>query len=311
MSERGLQCQRGNEATDMSQAESLSPFLTWEYVPELRHARVVIGFHGWSDAGNVSSDTLEYLKETLQPRVFATLTQEPFINYTLDRPVGQIQDGLISHLEPMVTEFSCWSKPEEPNDLVLVLGKEPHFNWRLYSQIVMSALRHLSVKRFYTIGGVQDTITHLAPPYISTVGSSAEVVAEVVALEEGIEPADYAGPVSIHSFLLWSSMESGIEAVSLWGHAPPYLQKNPRIVAKLVSILNNATGMQCPIDLLTRKSVELDRRINDILSKDPNLKQFVQSIEGKKRGHPTASYGDKIIRLDDFLRRDSDNDSKK
>jgi hypothetical protein len=54
----------------------------------------------------------------------------------------------------------------------------------------------------------------------------------------------------------------------------------------------------------------LDRRINDILSKDLNLKQFVQSIEGKKRGRPSAPDGDKIIRLDNFLRRDSDNDSK-
>jgi proteasome assembly chaperone (PAC2) family protein len=294
----------------MNETESLSPFLDWDYVPELRDAYVVVGFYGWSDAGNVSSDTLEYLKETLQPRVFARLTQEPFINFTLDRPIGQIQDGLITHLEPMVTEFSCWSNPEGPNDLVLVLGKEPHFNWHLYSQLLMSTLRRLSVKRLYTIGGVQDTITHSVPPYISMVGSSEAVIAEILALEEGIEPADYSGPVSIHSFLVQKSMDSGIEGVSLWGHAPPYLQRNPRLVAKLVSILNNATGMQCPIDLLIRKSVELDRRINDILSKDPNLKQFVQSIEGKKRGRPTALDSDKIIRLDDFLRRDSDNDSK-
>lgn len=294
----------------MSERESLSPYLNWDYVPELRDPCMVVGFHGWSDAGNVSSDTIEHLRETLQPRVFARLTNEPFINYTLDRPIGQIEDGLITHLDPMVTEFSCWSNPEGPKDLVLVLGKEPHFNWNLYSHILMSTLRRLSVKRLYTVGGVQDTISHSAPPHVSMVGSSAAVIAEMVALEEGIEPADYSGPLSIHSFLVRTSMESGIEGVSLWGHAPPYLQKNPRLVAKLVSILNSLTGLQCPLDLLIRKAIELDRRINDILSKDPNLKQFVQSIEGKTRSRPTGPGGDKIIRLNEFLRRDSDDDSK-
>jgi hypothetical protein len=142
------------------------------------------------------------------------------------------------------------------------------------------------------------------------VASSAGVISDLVGLEESIKLSDYYGPVSIHSCLIRTSMDSGIEGVSLWGHAPPYLQKNPRLVAKLVSILNKATGMQCPVDLLIRKSIELDRRIHEILSKDPNLKQFVQSIEGTKRSRPTTPGSDKIIRLNDFLHRDSDDDSR-
>ncbi|MBI5248783.1 MAG: hypothetical protein HY912_04750, partial [Desulfomonile tiedjei] len=62
-------------------------------------------------------------------------------------------------------------------------------------------------------------------------------------------------------------------------------------------------GMRCPLDILEQKSMELDRKINEALSKDPNLKQFVESIEGNRpRGDSTSE--DNIIRLNDFLKRD-------
>lgn len=292
----------------MSQQDLPASYLQWHEVPKLKDPFMVIGFHGWSDAGSVSSDTISHLVENLRPRVFATFTSEPFINYTMDRPIGQIEDGLIIALEPMVTELAWWSNPRGENDLVVVLGKEPHFGWLLYGQVLFGAMERLSVRRLYTIGGVQDTISHATPPQISVVGTSADVVETIVAIEDEIEPADYYGPVSIHSCLLKIGKEKGVEGLSLWGHAPPYLQKNPRIVAKLVRILNNAGGMECPVDDLMRRSIELDRKINEILAKDPNLKQLVETIEGKKRSGTPSPGSEKIIRLNDFLRRDSTDD---
>ncbi|MCA1961864.1 MAG: PAC2 family protein [Desulfomonile sp.] len=293
----------------MSFDQSAASFVQWNDIPELRAPCMVVGFRGWSDAGSVSSDTVDHLRTTFEPRVFASISNEPFINYTLDRPIGQITDGLIDYMEVMVTEVGWAANPDGEHDLVVLLGKEPHYNWRLYAQIVLEVMRRVGVRRFYTIGGVQDTVSHTAPPQISIVATSEGAVADAVRLDNCVQAADYYGPLSVHTCLLKLCAESDIEGVSFWGHVPAYLQKNPRVVGKIVSILNRAIGMRCPVDQLRMKAVEIDRRISEILAKEPNLKRFVESVEQRKDGAPQGT-GDKIIRLDDFVKRDPNKDPR-
>jgi predicted ATP-grasp superfamily ATP-dependent carboligase len=131
------------------------------------------------------------------------------------------------------------------------------------------------------------------------------MVAQTVDLVDGIRAANYHGPISIHSRLLHACSEAGVQAVSLWGHVPVYLQYNPWLVIKLVKILNEVVGMQCPVEPLKRQSIELDRRINEALAQDSNLKQFVETIEGREDTRAQDGRNDNIIRLNDFLRRET------
>jgi len=118
-----------------------------------------------------------------------------------------------------------------------------------------------------------------------------------------IQLAQYHGPISIHSCLVKRCMEAGVEAVSLWGHVPAYLQKNPRVVTRIVTILNRAVGMECPVETLRHQSVELDRKLQEALSRDPNLRQLVESLENEEPGEKSPGE-EKVIRLNDFVRRD-------
>ncbi|HTY25444.1 MAG TPA: PAC2 family protein [Desulfomonilaceae bacterium] len=292
----------------MTDETRVSSNLKWLEVPDLRDPYLIAGFHGWSNAGSVSSDTLAYLKEFLQPRTFAVFSDEAFLNYTLDRPIGHIEDGIILHLESPAAELTCWTNSESDRDLILILDKEPHSNWSLYATTILEVIRRLGVKRLYTIGGVQDSLSHLAPVLVTVVGSSSYLVDGTLQLEDGIDQADYYGPVSIHSYLIKTCMEAGIEAVSLWGHVPAYLQRSPKAVAKLITILNKAVGMRCPIQSLRQQSVDLDRKVNEAIARDPNLKQLVESMQDKKLPAESPPGRDKIIRLNDFLHRDPKKD---
>lgn len=293
----------------MSPKDPIAPYVQWNDVPKLKDPIMIVGFHGWSDAGGVSSDTVEYLQGVLDSEVFATISEEPFINYTLDRPTGQISDGLIKEVEGMTTEVAWSAGPDRAHDLVLLLGKEPHFNWQLYTDVLVELMRRIGVRLLYTVGGVQDTVSHTAAPEISVVATTEDAVESAVLLGDGVRAAEYYGPVSIHTCLLNRCKETDIVGVSFWGHVPAYLQKNPRVVGRIVSIMSRATGVPVPIDKLRMKAVEIDRRISEILAKDPNLRLFVESIEQKKEGAPRPA-GDKIIRLNDFLRRDPNKDPK-
>jgi proteasome assembly chaperone (PAC2) family protein len=282
--------------------------LTWNKLPELKAPFLVMGFHGWSNAGNISSDTLLYLIEALKTDVLATLCEEPFINYTIDRPVAQIEDGIIYDLDPMVSELSCWINADGEHDLLLFLGKEPHLSWRAYSEMILDIMRQLGVQMLYTIGGGQDTVSHSGPPLVTVVGSSPSVVAGTIRLDRGIRAAEYYGPVSIHSNLVKACMDAGFEAATLWGHVPAYLQKSPQLVEKLISILGQATGLHCCVEQLRQKSLELERKIDEALSKDPDLRQFVETIEKKQSFRSTSSRDDKIIHLNNFVRRETPKD---
>jgi proteasome assembly chaperone (PAC2) family protein len=292
----------------MFENKNYSAFLQWERIPDLKDPVMVVGFHGWSDAGNVSSDTLVYLNDTQQPQNLASLSEEPFINYALDRPLAEIQEGVVRQVEPMEAKIKYWVNPEPNHDLILFLGKEPHYRWLVYSSLLVDVMRRLRVTQLFTIGGVQDTISHSASPVMSIVGSSDSAIEEIINLDAGIQLANYEGPISIHTCILQACSDEGISAVSLWGHVPAYLQKNPRQVSRMVNILNRSVGMECPVEVLTRKSIELDRRIDEALAKDPNLRQFVESIEGRDESLSRSKGEDNIIRLNDFLRRDSNKD---
>ncbi len=288
---------------------SVSSKLNWLEIPDLREPYFIAGFYGWSNAGNISSDTVAYLQELLKPRAFATLSDEEFINYTLNRPIGHIENGIVLHLESLTTEVSYWTNSEGDRDIILFLGKEPHANWRSFGEIISQIIRKLGVKRLYTLGGVQDTISHSAPVVISVVGSSPYLVDGMIQLEDGIEAANYYGPVSIHSYLIKMCIEAGIEAMSLWGHVPAYLQRSPRVVKKLVTVLNKAVGMNCPTQLLQHQSMALDRKINEAIAKDPSLREMIESVEDKKSIDEPPSDDNKVIRLNDFLHRDPNRDS--
>jgi proteasome assembly chaperone (PAC2) family protein len=292
----------------MNGEDSRQSYLKWLQVPQLRDPYLVAGFQGWSNAGNISTDTLRYLKEAAEPIKFASLSDEGFLNYTLDRPMAHVEDGVILDMDPPETEIAYWRNPEEGQDVILLNGKEPHIHWMEYCAQMLEIATRLNVKRLYTVGGVQDTVSHLSPPVISVVGSSAEVVASVLQFDAVIRPADYHGPVSIHSFLMKCCSEAGMEAATLWGHVPAYLQKSPRVVYKLITILNKAIGTKCPVQILRQQSIEMDRKIGEALAKDPSLRQFVESIEEKQGQDEVSSSADKIIHMNDFIRRDSKKD---
>ena len=282
----------------------LASHIKLDLVPELREPFFISAFFGWSNAGSVASDTIEYLYEMLSPEVFGDFSNESFCHYTTDRPLGHVHDGLLNDLESTTTQLKYWKNPAGNHDLVLLLSREPHLNWELYSRVILQLLRRMQIRRLYTLGGVQDTISHSAPPQISIVGTSQALIKQTMEVDTCIQTADYYGPISIHSRLIKMCMENGIEGVSLWGHVPAYLQRSPRAVATLVNILSTVVGMECPVGGLLQKAIELDRKISEALARDPSLREFVETIENKDEDDSQPNGEDNVIRINEFLRKD-------
>lgn len=288
----------------MTGSKTAASYLEWTHIPQLTRPVLIVAFYGWSDAGNVAGGTAEYIHDTLGAETVGSLDCESFLNFALDRPIARVEHGLLCEIESSRADLSCWKNPDGEHDVVLCIGKEPHFNWRLYSEIVVELMRTVDSRKVFTLGGVQDSISHLAAAKISVVASSPSLVLDSVALEPEIGAANYHGPMSIHSQLVQACIDNGFHAVSLWGHVPAYLQHCPRTMAKLVTSLNKAIGMSCPVDSLIRRSLEMDRTIEEAARSDPHLRQLVESIESTEPPLNSRKDDDNVIRLRDFLRRE-------
>ncbi len=96
--------------------------------PNFNSPRLLVGFSGWMDGGEVSTGTVKSLIETLGAQRFAEIGPEGFYIYSfpgpmemtaLFRPHTKIKDGLIKSYEIPTNAFFY----SEENDLILFSGK--------------------------------------------------------------------------------------------------------------------------------------------------------------------------------------------
>ncbi len=243
----------------------------------LKEPYLVAGFYGWSDGGRVSSMSLIYLLTKLPSKLFAEMNPEPFYDFTVRRPYVSYKSGMITSYSMPKNEF-WYVKDAGERSLVLLLGEEPNLNWIKYVNAVMQVIKKIGIKRVYTIGGLLDRIPHTVEPMISFFVNSENLKKDVCRI--GGEFTNYEGPSSIHSFILYTCMKEGIEAMSIWGHSPIYIsfpdvQTTYHLTKKLVEHLN----IKLDLSDLEAESKDFRARLDMEMQNQPELRRLVLELE--------------------------------
>jgi proteasome assembly chaperone (PAC2) family protein len=139
-------------------------------------------------------------------------------------------------------------------------------------------------------------------------------------IQAGLELTEYNGPVSIHTYILEAAKGREIEVISLWGHAPQYLQgKNIRVAHSVLERLIGLTEMEVDLSELARASEYFDQQINHLVEQDPKLQEVIKKLEEIYRQSPSASLfmkkeeeakDDKVIYIQAFLKRQEEEDKR-
>lgn len=277
---------------------------------ELRDPCLVAGFEGWPDAGKVSTGVIGYLRDRLRAAKVAEVEPDDFYIFQgpgLEalRPLASIEDGLVSGLDLPRTDLWAWRNDRGGRDLVLLLGAEPHLRWNEYADSVLDFAQELGVRRVLTVGGVYDRVPHTAPPMVSAVANDSGLAAELG--QHGSSATTYNGPASIHTLLLFRAGQRGLEAASLWGHAPFYIQQpNTKVCYGVLRVLVSVTGVDIDLSDLARASDHLDEQVNKALEQKPELKEYLSRLEQQYRlgggsGEPMDE--DVVEEVEDFLRK--------
>jgi len=283
--------------------------------PNLSRPYLIIGFEGWPNAAEVSSSSLQYLIEKLKAKKFASIPTENFYQISSSRPVAVIKEGRLVELKFPGNHF-YYSKDPSSKDFILFYGVEPHLLWSLFVELLLDLTEKFGVSQIFTIGGTYDYIPHTYPPTVSALFNHEDLREKVI--QSGLGLTEYTGPISIHTFILESARKRDLKAISLWGHAPQYLQtKNVKVIYAVLKI--DLTEMKVDLSEMERASEYFDQQVNHLVEQDPKLLEVISKLEEvyrrSERQSPLSkkeegAKEDKVVYIQAFVKRQEDEDKK-
>ncbi len=290
--------------------------ILYEEKPILKNPYLVLGFEGWPNAAEVSSFSLQFLIEHLRAKRFASIPLEPFYQMTSLRPAGVIREGRILELKFSGNHF-YYRTDLSGKDFIFFYGVEPHSQWNLFCDLVFKLIEEFKVSKLFTLGGTYDYIPHTFPVMVSALFNHEELRDEVI--QAGLHLTEYTGPISIHTFLLSKAREKGLSAISLWGHAPQYLQtRNVKVAYHVLKKLAHLSGVEIDLIHLEKASHYFDRQVDELVKEDPKLQEVISKLEeayrrsereiasGMKEEEPKE---EKVIYIQAYLKRQEDEPS--
>jgi proteasome assembly chaperone (PAC2) family protein len=251
--------------------------------PKLDKPRLLLGFSGWMDGGDVSTGTVQCLIDKLGAEKFAEIEPEGFYIYSfpgsmeitaLFRPHTKIEDGLIKWFEAPTNTFYC----SEENNLMLFLGKEPNLHWEEFARCIFSVCAEFGVKMIYFIGSVAGLVPHTREPRLFCSASNTKL--KEAFQHYGVKVTNYEGPASIITYLTSSCNRQDLSMVSLVATIPAYVQgNNPKCIEAVTRRLAGMLGMEIELDDLRTISDEFEKKLSDIVQEQPELDSNIHKLE--------------------------------
>ncbi len=285
--------------------------------PNLAKPYFIIGFEGWPNAAEVSSVALRHLIDRLEAIKFASIPTESFYQRSSLRPTAVIKEGRLIELKSPGNYF-YYVKSALFNDVILFYGVEPHLRWDAYTGFLLDFAEKFSVRQIFTIGGTYDYIPHTYPPMVSALFNHEELREEVI--HAGLGLTEYSGPVSIHTYILEAAKRRGLKAVSLWGHAPQYLQtKNVKVACSVLKKLTQLTGIDVDLSDLQNAGDYFDQQVNHLVEEDHKLQEIITKLEEVYRhsekapgvsGKEEGAKEDKVVYIQAFLKKLEEEEKK-
>lgn len=297
--------------------EKIMEGMIYSEKPNLNKPYLIIGFDGWPNAAEVSSFALQHLIDSFKARKFASIPTENFYQISSLRPMAIIKEGKLLELKFSGNHF-FYVKNDYTNDLILFYGIEPHLRWSIFADFILDLAETFGVAQIFTIGGTYDYIPHTYPPMVSALFNHERLREKVIELGLGL--TEYSGPISIHTFILEAAKKRGMEAVSLWGHAPQYLQtRNIKVACSVLRKLMEWIKIEIDLSELENASHYFEEQVNHLVEQDPKLQEIISKLEevykrSEKIPHSTqkeeGTKEDKVVYIQAFLKKMEDEGKK-
>ncbi|MEM4245841.1 MAG: PAC2 family protein [Candidatus Bathyarchaeia archaeon] len=257
---------------------------------DLKSFSMIAAFSGWPDAKRVATYAAQYLVEKLQAERIGEIDSAPFYDFTIQRPIVSIEQGLMKEYELPQNRIYAWKGTGKRAGLTILIGQEPHPNWPRYVESFFHIFSLGRIRRLCLLGGLIDHVPHTVEPVISGLATNLNLLREVDA--QGVERTTYMGPSSVHSLIIRECARMGVSALSLWGHAPPYIKDTDiytayHLLLKAVPII----GLDVDLTALRREGEMLRKQLDAMMDQDQSFAESVRQLELEYRiAHRKTDY---------------------
>jgi proteasome assembly chaperone (PAC2) family protein len=276
---------------------------------------VLIGaFRGWNDGGQAATLAVGYLARLWGARKFADIDPELFVDFQATRPMVSLEDGRTRKIEWPENSFFRGRIPGADRDAILLVGVEPNYRWRTFSEIVTELARDLGVELAVTLGALVADVPHTRASPVTGAATDPQLVDEL-----GLQLSRYEGPTGIVGVLLDSCRRAGIPSVSLWAAVPHYVQLAPSPPAAKALCERLAGVLSTTIDVteLDEASEEYVEQVSQAVATDADTASYVEDLERRSDSLELLEESDDIVsgdalaaEISRFLReREADGDT--
>jgi proteasome assembly chaperone (PAC2) family protein len=251
--------------------------------PQFEKPRMVIGLSGWMDGGEVSTGTVDYLVEKFGAEKCAVIDGEEFYIHnfpgsmdiaSLFRPTARIENGIVREFNPSENLFFA----NEKNNLLLLLGKEPHLRWKTFADCLLWLAQEWVVSAIYFIGSYGGLVPHTRQPRIYASVSDTKLKPKLK--QYGLKFSNYRGPAGISTYLTYLAHQRNISMATIVAEIPAYIEgRNPKCIDVMMKILVALLEIHVNLDDLLEASDELEKRVSDLVGQNPQLQELINKLE--------------------------------
>jgi proteasome assembly chaperone (PAC2) family protein len=271
--------------------------LEWIDRPVLNDPVALIAFEGWGDAGDSASLAAERFIEVFDAETIAEIDPDEHYDFQVRRPMVFINEGGTRRIDWPENQFHVIRRPER--DLVVLLGEEPNYKWKAFTQEIVDALTVLGVRKVVMLGAFIGQVAHTLP--VPLIGSATKP--DELALH-GLMPSGYQGPTGILGVLSHAFGHAGIDAISVWAAVPHYLsnQDYPPAVEALAIKASELLGLALDIGDLTTRARQFRDTVDEAIEDNTELQEYVEQLENEAADDDIEEAERLLEEIEDFLK---------
>ncbi len=276
--------------------------------PVLQEPILVVALEGWVDAGLGATTAIATLLGQGHTEPIVTFNGEHFLDQRARRPVARIVNGVTTELTWPRTVVRHGTD-ESGRDMLFLVGPEPDFGWRSFTDAVVGLARSWRVRMVVGLGAFPAPAPHTRP-----VKLAATAPAESAALIEqvGIVQGELEVPAGVQAALELAFGANGTPVVSLWARVPHYVagMPFPEASAALIEGLAAVGSLSLDSSALRRAGDSSRRQVDALIADNAEhqdmvrkLEENIDASEGNAMGVDEVPSGDEIAaELERFLR---------
>jgi proteasome assembly chaperone (PAC2) family protein len=237
---------------------------------------MITAFRGWNDGGQAATVAAGYLARQWEATRFADIDPEAFVDFQAVRPTVSLDEGMTRRIEWPENVFFHGAIPGTDRDAVILLGVEPNYRWRAFTELVIGLARELDVELVVTLGALLADVPHTRPAPVTGAATDPKLVEEL-----GLQLSRYEGPTGIVGVLHDACRTAELRSVSLWSAVPHYvsLAPSPKAAKALCVRLADLVGVPIETAELDDAEDEYEAQVTEAVASDPDTQAYVEELE--------------------------------